>query len=73
MLNVLHFNSCSEHLAQGKWCPLCFDPLPSGFSLTHTGEDVLEVAREIEFDMSALAQRMANSQEFEKSLDILVA
>jgi DNA-binding transcriptional LysR family regulator len=36
-----------------------FDPLPSGFSLTHTGEDVLELAREIELDMSILAQRMA--------------
>lgn len=36
-----------------------FDPLPNGFSLTHAGSDVLELAREIELDMSVLAQRMA--------------
>ncbi|MEO1936128.1 MAG: LysR family transcriptional regulator [Myxococcales bacterium] len=36
-----------------------FDPLPSGFSLTPIGEDVLELAREIELDMSTLAARMA--------------
>jgi DNA-binding transcriptional LysR family regulator len=36
-----------------------FDPLPSGFSLTPTGEDVLELAREIELDMSVLTGRLA--------------
>lgn len=36
-----------------------FDPLPSGFSLTSTGEDVFELAREIELDMSVLAERLA--------------
>ena len=36
-----------------------FDPLPSGFSLTPIGEDVLGLARDIELDMSALAERMA--------------
>lgn len=36
-----------------------FDPLPTGFTLTPTGEDVLELARDIELDMATLTARMA--------------
>lgn len=36
-----------------------FEPSPSGFTLTSTGEDVYELASEIELDMAALSQRMS--------------
>ncbi len=44
---------------EGRYGARLFDPLPSGFSLTPVGEDVLELARDIELDMSMLAERMA--------------